>query len=178
MVRSPLHLRLRESTAAAHEHLENLVGELTDLAAYKRYLSGIYAFRQPIEVAWADSGWPPRFGGWRPTMIASAMDRDLADLGLARPRPEQPHLDTDFAARLGTLYVLEGSSLGAKLLLRNVRMLGLAEDFGARHLSLQANADTWRSYLRLLEQDDEADPDAVIAAANETFAVAARAFTD
>ena len=55
------------------------------------------------------------------------------------------------AELLGALYVLEGSALGARLIMKSAQALGLGATFGARHLAAQAgDALAWRSYLDLL----------------------------
>jgi heme oxygenase len=80
---------------------------------------------------------------------------------------------------MGTLYVLEGSSLGARMIFRHVRQLGLDERHGARHLSKQADAATnWREFLLLLERFECTAPAALAAAANAAFSSAERAMSE
>lgn len=171
MARSPLHRYLREVTAEAHADLEALVGELQDLSAYKRYVAGLSAFRAPVETSFASADWTA-FGDWRPTLIGRSLAADRIDLGLAGAAAGPPAFSADYSARIGTLYVLEGSSLGARLILRTVRPLGLTEKFGARHLHRQAaTLDNWHAFITLLERDGGGiDPAAAGQSACQTFA--------
>lgn len=52
--------------------------------------------------------------------------------------------------RLGWDYVMAGSSLGARHLLRGVQALGHTEQAGARFLARHAKGDTWRNVLERL----------------------------
>jgi heme oxygenase len=167
---------LRERTAEAHAALDQLVGRLDSLERYAGYLRGMIAFRAPVEEIFAECPVP----GLRPNSLAPALRTDLADLGLAAPTAEvrpalHPH-STSASGRLGILYVLEGASLGARLLYRDARALGLSERYGARHLAQQA-ADTvsWRAFLALLGRSPAFDLDRAASAALATFNLAHRA---
>ena len=68
---------------------------------------------------------------------------------------------------LGLAYVLEGSALGARLLDRQARALGLDAGFGARHLAAQtADLAAWHTFLGALEAADPFDLDAASIAAD------------
>jgi heme oxygenase (biliverdin-IX-beta and delta-forming) len=75
---------------------------------------------------------------------------------------------------LGVFYVLEGASLGARLLQRQVLALGLNADFGARHLATQV-ASPWADFVSRLETCSDAEIPAVVSSANSTFQFAADA---
>jgi heme oxygenase (biliverdin-IX-beta and delta-forming) len=78
---------------------------------------------------------------------------------------------------VGLLYVLEGSSLGARLIARQASRLGFDESFGARHLALQARSlENWRIFLGLLEAVEPLDMSRAVNAAILTFRSAALAF--
>jgi heme oxygenase len=73
--------------------------------------------------------------------------------------------------------VLEGSSLGARLLYRDAQKLGLNATFGARHLAQQsAGFETWRGFQTLLESAEGIELRAAIAAANTAFETAKLSF--
>lgn len=78
---------------------------------------------------------------------------------------------------MGVHYVLEGSSLGARVLCGQVEALGLHRRFGARHLFAQADrAASFRDYLNLLSERAPAlDERQVIAGANAAFQAATAA---
>jgi heme oxygenase len=151
------HHILRGETARAHAALEAVVGPIDSLSSYVRYLRGMHAFRAPIEAALGVATWPWIFGAWRPTCIASELAADLADLR-AEALPQQEPAPAFKAADLfGVVYVLEGASLGARVISRDAQRLGLSEAHGARHLRRQAGAtETWRGFLALLEEDEDA----------------------
>ncbi|MFO1047858.1 MAG: biliverdin-producing heme oxygenase [Geminicoccaceae bacterium] len=175
---SPRHA-LRERTADTHAALDSRVGLLDTLDRYAGYVRGMHAFRAPVEGALADTALPGWFAGWRPLALGPAILADLADLGLQAPdfaAGTLPCLD-DASSLLGVLYVLEGSSLGARLLYRQARALGLSEQHGARHLALQtADSQSWRSFVTLLERHPELDLERAVGGAIATFALAHDAF--
>lgn len=170
---------LRRTTAAAHERLETLIGPITCLATYGRYLRGTYAFRAPLEAAasrrsFAQSNALPN---WRPTLIAAELEGDMRDLDLDEPAVahfEPPAKDWH---ALGVLYVLEGSNLGARVLEKEAKKLGLDATFGARHLSAQTSAN-WPAFLALLESCDLDEFDDVAQSAVRTFEYSCSAMTE
>lgn len=166
---------LREATAEAHAGLDRLVGNLDTHDAYVRYLDGITAFRLAVEPLVDDV---TGGAGLHARPILAELLADRADLDLPptqpSPRPEPP---ATASARLGWLYVLEGSALGAKLLYRQAQQLGFTSDHGARHLALQAaSLETWRQLLDALERAEPFVPDEAHAASNTVFRLAAAAF--
>lgn len=158
MFSDSMRFHLRECTAAAHARLDASIGVFDSRSAYRHYLSGMLGFREAAEDAVTHADYPGWFGKWRPRSIAAALRADMADLGMTAPaepyrrRDLGPALDNP-AALLGTLYVLEGSALGARLLYARAIALGLDEEFGARHLSLQTqDKDSWRDFVNILER--------------------------
>lgn len=169
--------QLRERTAHAHGAVDNAVGAFDSLEGYGRYLRAMYRFRTPIERDLERIAWPEALGNWRPRQVSAAIAADLADLGLAVP--DVPGTPEEIAedAVMGTLYVLEGSILGAQVLFRRAQALGLSETYGARHLKLQSGGiDEWRGFLALLEAAEPFDLERATAASLATFAAAESAF--
>lgn len=173
-IQSTRHV-LRQETAAAHTRLEELVGPLTGRESYVRYLRVSLGFRQPLEAMLAATAgrWPRCLGEWRPTFIAGLLQRDMNDLDITTTAPHGVELDGDRWSPLGVLYVLEGSSLGAKLLRRDALALGYDDSFGARHLAVQAKSN-WGEFVELLERCDERDVADAALAARATFEFACR----
>jgi heme oxygenase len=178
---SPPSLRffLRSATSTRHKALEEIVGPVETLSAYRRYLAGMHRFRTPIERALADADVRPAlFHDWRPLELGSLLAEDAADLGLelASPAPAMA-MSNDTAALAGLFYVLEGSSLGAQLTHRSVSQFGMTASHGARHLALQAGSlDNWRRYVALIEGAPTLDREAAAAAADDAFLAATQAF--
>ena len=90
-------------------------------------------------------------------------------LGLRDGRPEVPA--TREMARLGWRYVIAGSSLGARVLLRRAEALGFTDTHGASYLALHARGDAWRTLLATLEslRLNAAEETTACEGANEAF---------
>ncbi|MDY6962674.1 MAG: biliverdin-producing heme oxygenase, partial [Pseudomonadota bacterium] len=104
---------------------------------------------------------------------------------LDMPRPglsciqTMPAIGPDLESLLGTLYVIEGSSLGARVLYRRAQKLGLTEIFGARHLAAQAQSgERWKRLLELLEAAPELDLDRTVEASEAMFFAVGQAFEE
>ena len=116
--------------------------------------------------------------GWRPRRIAPQAAQDLGDLGVAalpvighEPVPDTP------SGRFGALYVLEGATLGARILYQRAMALGLSAERGARHLAAQAQGvENWRGFLDLLDRVGSFDLDAAVDGAERVFRHAVRSF--
>lgn len=166
---------LRAETAGAHAALEAELGPIDSRAAYLRYLCGLYAFRSAYEAVVAACDWPLGWIGWMPTTLASALAADLADVGKVDAVERissiaAPDIRNDIDALLGTLYVLEGSSLGARVLVGSARGLGFHGTYGARHLERQATAlDNWKAFLDSLNSAPSLNMATVISSAVTTF---------
>jgi heme oxygenase (biliverdin-IX-beta and delta-forming) len=171
--------RLRERTSRAHASLDRRIGQFRSLADYERYIVGIIAFRIPLEERLAATDLPDIFGHWRPLLIGQALRADAIDLRLAPfVVADIARLPQDTESLLGTLYVLEGSALGARILYQRAQTIWLDELFGARHLALQSGApDNWRKFLAVLEQHEPVEFESIVAASNAVFSAAERAFT-
>jgi heme oxygenase (biliverdin-IX-beta and delta-forming) len=78
----------------------------------------------------------------------------------------------DLPSAIGTLYMLEGSALGAALLIQKARLLGLGAGYGARHLAKQVgNRAGWKKTVSLLETMtfDKKDEERCIKAGIDSF---------
>lgn len=168
---------LRAATRPAHEAMEVALGLMDDgleIVAYTRLLERFYGF-------WY--GWQPRMalllqdeallGPRRRLHLLAA---DLAALGLspaavrALPRCSPPLRDASEA--LGSLYVMEGSTLGGRAITRHVsNRLGLDGATGCAYFAGYGAATTpmWRSFLLRLEAADTLDAGRIAAGASATF---------
>lgn len=170
---------LRDRTADAHASLDQLVGPFDTLDSYRRYVRGIAAFRLPLEAKLASVVWSEIAGGYRYQRLSDLLVEDIADLGLAPVPVAAPQpAALSFDELVGTLYVLEGSALGSRILYRRAQALGLTAGQGARHLAVQSQAsEQWQSFLALLEAVP-LDMELVIKSAIATFQAAENAFSD
>lgn len=163
---------LRAETQDLHESLDHLVGAFRTIEDYDRFLLGSFRHRSPAEAAF--TGIPvPAVRRMLPALLA-----DLADRDLAVPATQPLHLSNDMASALGAAYVIEGSALGARVLVKSAASLGLSATHGARYLSAQsASIAAWRELLVLLDRMETSSWDRAAGAARAVFAHAIRAFS-
>ena len=100
--------------------------------------------------------------------------QDLLDMGLEPPAGDAPTLPVDDPETLlGTLYVVEGSNMGAAILAKEAAKLGFTAEHGARHLAghPEGRALHWRRFTAALNEVElTAEEEARIeAAATEAF---------
>jgi heme oxygenase (biliverdin-IX-beta and delta-forming) len=169
---------LRDATREDHEALDAIVGPFSNRASYLRYLEGMAHFRARLEPVLGDMRYDDSFEGWRPGLILADLHRDLADLGGSVPVPgHQIGPAGNRAGLFGMLYVLEGSAIGARLLMKRAAELGYTAAFGARHLAAQtARPDSWMRFVRLLDALSPQGMEQAIRSARMTFATAIEAF--
>lgn len=174
---SNLRFLLRERTGDLHAAVDAAVGDFLDLADYRRYLVGLHEFRCRCEAEISAAPASSR-GSFVP--LVPLIEADMTDLGVPLQGAGQRRRATapvSAEATAGRLYVLEGSSLGARVLAVRARALGLGPDFGARHLAVQSRSSAgFRAFAEWLDGAG-LDAEAVVAAALSAFADARRAFT-
>lgn len=151
---------LKRATDAAHTRLEAIVQSADMFATvegYRRYVAATWAMRDRCERLLDLNGAADLWPDWPGRRIAGLAAQDMADIGMAPdPAEENLHLRLTRPEQLGLLYVLKGSSLGARILVRMVSALGLTADSGARHLHAQSlGPSTWRSFLTVLDASPE-----------------------
>lgn len=148
---------------------------------YGTWLQHSYDFHEQLEKTLESAGAAGLFADWDARRKTGLIQQDRADLGL-EPRNCTTKSDlalADHAECLGALYVMEGASMGARVLLIAARRLGLTGQHGARHLSAAASSmHAWRSFVAILEaaRCTPADEDRMIDAARRTFDLATACF--
>ncbi|WP_370057770.1 biliverdin-producing heme oxygenase [Bradyrhizobium yuanmingense] len=167
-----LRERLRDATSAAHRDLDAQLSafDLTELSGYRRFLQASAGALLPLETALVEADVSRAFPDWPERSRSVAILADLERLGSAAPRlVSVPPLTR--SGVLGTMYVLEGSRLGAKFLLKMV-----ADSANPRiceavaYLSHGTGRRLWQSFLAKLAIDERWDEDEAIAAAHIAFA--------
>lgn len=152
--------RLKAATAHAHAHVEDQLaaGEMLDsVGGYRRYLEATFEIRSQIEremdLVHAERLLPL----WPHRKIASLVAADIMDVGgwVQAPRTvDEGLVDQTVEGILGVLYVLEGSSLGARIVLKQAEALGMHAQRGARHLAAQSgDAKAWRQLTATIKRD-------------------------
>jgi len=172
-----LRERLRDATAAAHRELDAQMSafDLTVLSGYRRFLEASAGALLPLEAALVDAGVARRFPDWPERARSAAVAADLDRLGRkAHATVSVPPLTQ--SGVIGTVYVLEGSRLGAKFLLKAVAdaadpRMGQA----TAYLSHGTGKRLWQSFLAKLAGEEACDEDEAIAAARSAFAAFERA---
>lgn len=120
---------------------------LDSVDAYRRYLLGMHRFAADYECA-IDA--VPRHSAW--------LARDLTTLSLLPLAAEgERRQAAGHGTRLGWRYVMAGSSMGARALLRDARRLGFDHDLGAHFLDRHATGDDWQRVQTQLEALDVGD---------------------
>lgn len=172
-----LRERLRDATAAAHRELDAQLSsfDLTVMAGYRRFLQASAGALLPLEAALVEAGVARMFPNWPERSRSAAIAADLARLGsAAQPTVSVPPLTS--SGMLGTMYVLEGSRLGAKFLLTEVADLADPRITEATcYLSHGAGKRLWQSFLWKLQSEEARDENQVIEAAHAAFAAFERA---
>lgn len=165
---------LRQQTADQHARLDALLTPLFlgDEAGYRGFLSISAAALVPLEQALVAAGVDEVIADWPTRARTPLLLADLAELSEPLPPPvEVPKLD-GHAQVLGVLYVLEGSRLGARQLLRTVAA-GLETRTGnaTRYLAHGHAERLWQSFVPVLNGSAaaRAAPDQVVHAANLAF---------
>jgi heme oxygenase len=164
--------RLREGTLILHARLDEEIQQrqaFSSLQQYRGFLRLQQAFHHRLACVYADA----TLNEWIPDLAlqarAGAVDADLAQLG--EDAAVEPAVVSTIASSLGTrlgwLYVAEGSTLGAAVLLKQVAALGLSDQHGARHMAAHADgrAAHWRWFMGrfdavVLDAAQEAEADA------------------
>jgi heme oxygenase len=167
---------LKQETTQLHQRIENGLDLFRDdfsVEDYRSLLVRFYGYYSPWEERAADTA---------PNLVAPRTKRanlalDLEFLGMSREEilsiaacDDLPPLDT--AARvLGSMYVLEGSTLGGQILLRHVRSrLGLAEQGCAFFAGYREQTGAmWKQFGGILEDSPSNWRPEIVSSAVATF---------
>ncbi len=147
--------RLKEATAEAHRLLDARIGalDITIFADYRRFLEVIAAALLPLEAHLVASNVGEIFPDWSRRSRRKAIKADLAKLdGEVRPITIERALNRN--AVFGSMYVLEGSRLGARVLLKTVRAATdprIAET--AAYLGHGTGQQLWQSFVTTLARE-------------------------
>lgn len=172
--------KLRSATLALHAQLDAkfLPETLSDRSRYSQFLCASALALVPIERSLERSGIARQFADWSQRQRTPYLFADLAALGMICPVVPESR-DLDLSAAFGAMYVLEGSRLGAQVLLRRVAVSG---DFAMRSAThyLRANdPNLWRTFLAQLESSTLiCDEEQLIVGACDAFNLFLRAFDE
>jgi heme oxygenase len=171
---------LRQATHDLHCELDALAGQL-DLRQHADYCKYLLATAGPViglEVALEANHVEDIIGDWPHRRRRFSLALDLHALGLTVDAIEVPQRWTA-SGMLGAVYVLEGSRLGAQVLLKRVEQSDDQRVLAACHFLSGSDPTLWASFLRTLENADGAfDVNEMVAAARETFAIFGATFAN
>jgi heme oxygenase (biliverdin-IX-beta and delta-forming) len=171
--------RLREATTADHRELDTRFAafDLLDSVGYRRFLQASAAALLPLEAALEDSGVAGIFGDWAQRARSATIIADVERLG-GSILPFHRIGTLNRARLFGVLYVLEGSRLGARFLLRMIERAADPEIHAATaYLRHGAGQALWPNFLAKLEAEaaTSCDCSETIAGARWAFAMFAQA---
>ncbi len=165
---------LRAATASLHEEVDARFSSPfdTDKNAYVAFLTALARVVRPLEAALERGGVDRLLADWPLRRRSDALERDLEILAVRVPSPISVGVTRDEARLFGRLYVLEGSRLGGRLLVR--RALANADPrvrAATHYLGHGAGADFWGGFLRRLEGSEAvaASPERTMLGAREAF---------
>ncbi|MBN9080210.1 MAG: hypothetical protein BGP04_18245 [Rhizobiales bacterium 62-17] len=149
-----LRHRLRTATNDAHRELDALFTQL-DLrtrASYLSFLEASAAALLPLEARLTQSGAAVLLDDWSERMRSEALMRDIQTLG-GTIAPLSVRDRFDVAEMVGIIYVLEGSRLGARML---IKMVSASSDpavaAATAYLGHGAGQPFWRNFLSFLDR--------------------------
>lgn len=173
--------KLRTHTAAAHQQLEKLlvprIKQATSTAAYTDVLQLFYGYFKPLEdeiSKYVDSRLLPDYEERRKTAALIADINYLSGLhGPFKLCTQLPAIDNSRQA-IGALYVMEGSTLGGKVI-KNILMKNLGMD-GSNGFDFfggygDDTAIKWQVFTDTMNEkfSDPGTHEEVLSAANDTF---------
>lgn len=176
-----LFARLKAETKPAHDSLERKLDLLSpdlSLSDYRRIIEKFFGFYSPVEEAMKTSRFAEAyFGRWKTEILKN----DLRDLGMnvqeisELPRClELPPFEQE-EHFLGTLYVLEGSTLGGTVLakhfgprfhLDHLNGLRFFTVYGAKTAE---NWNNWRTFSEEYATSRGLDQNIIVSQADKTF---------
>lgn len=155
---APVLTCLREATGDLHRRLEarfDAVGELADpkrkpgaIARYKAFYASAHAALAPSLAEMEGLDFSFRVRSWR-SIQSPAPVAQVPDF----PAPANP------SEALGSCYVVEGSTLGGRIILRELDRMGAADpELAFLDPYGSAAGSMWRSLLAVLERDGARGP--------------------
>ena len=164
--------RLRAATGEAHARLDARLDIIETLArpdGKKRLVARFFGLHAGAEPALAPLLGPVKGLDFEARDRSSLLERDIAELGLARDAVPVCPVQAPGCEKeaLGFFYVLEGSSLGGRIIRREIEQRGIPSD-GLSFLDPYGSETgaRWRAFLDVLRErapeGDEAAADAVV----------------
>jgi heme oxygenase len=168
-----IHDIIREATHASHKRLDLALSWL-DLGKpryYASFLRGQAEALFPIEAALARNGVETILPDWPKRARSTALEHDLIVMDASCDPLPEPHLDNP-AQMFGTVYVLEATRMGARVMLSRLAQYPESCSIGAtKYLRHGFGQRLWPTFLDVLETHPAAlsDPRSVVQGAEIAF---------
>jgi heme oxygenase len=175
-----VNLILKNNTADLHKRLEQIgfVDKIMDktlsLEEYKKLIAANFIFHQPLERHLSTiTGLSELNIKWKMPFLEQ--DR-LAVGGFDHVEVDNPFLPQDLYEALGCMYVLEGATLGGRVIKRHLQMLPLEMHYYGCYG--EESGMYWKTFMQNLETyiDTDSKADIALKAPQETFAFGIRCF--
>ncbi|CAN5306063.1 biliverdin-producing heme oxygenase [soil metagenome] len=168
---SPVLDHLRDATRDLHDGLEarlDVFARIADPAARREMVGRFLSFHRPAEAALGRVLRDEPDLDFETRRKAPALARDLAALNTSAPADAIVSVPTDRSGALGFLYVLEGSTLGGRVIDKQLRVRGLsAEGLSFFQGYGEATGAKWKAFCAVLERAE--DPAAAGRGARSAF---------
>ena len=171
--------RTHHDAAEASPAMQAVMADDLTRDAYRDHLTRLLAFYDALEPALAEvdglGAVLPDLGDRLGKADWIRQDLDVLGAGDSAPTARAPAFDV--AQALGALYVIEGSTLGGRLIARQLgQSIGVTAESGARfyHSYGDDRGERWKTYKAALNQFGADHPERVddaVAAAADTFDV-------
>jgi len=171
---SPARWSLRGATSDAHQRLDAGIDRLSLSTGrdYRIFLRMSHPGSASVEMALTSFGIVQTILDWAERIRTSSLEEDLAGLGQPVAQPLSNLSFDNLPQVLGAAYVLEGSRLGARILLaRAMESDDPAIHDNTRYLRHGAGRPLWSTFVEVLEDQvkTEADRDQARLGALKTF---------
>ncbi len=173
---TPISVRnyLRLSTAPLHARVDAFMSRCLDQGSegYAQFLALSAAAVLPLESALSDANVRMIVPDWPRRSRAAALRADLAELDVPVPEARIVPKITEEAFLFGILYVLEGSRLGARVMLESIQVSSSdAARSATRYLSHGRDQRLWQTFLPQMEASSATHdrPDVAASGAHAAF---------
>ncbi|SHE85591.1 heme oxygenase [Loktanella atrilutea] len=159
---------LRDATATSHRRLDTCMDrlDLTSATDYTAFLMISHRGISQVEIALDAFGIGAIYPNWPAARRLDCLDADLSALGERAAGPVRQWLPKSVPEALGALYVLEGSRLGARILLgRASASSDPRVSRNLRYLRHGQDQPLWPDFLDLLETHVTSETDFIMAKA-------------
>lgn len=149
--------QLKSHSRQTHDSVDALVMSMQPFANtenYGKFLQAQHEFHETVRPMYTDEMLDSQLGGLSGLSRAERVLQDMqdldikpADIDVKRPAP------TD-ASRIGWLYCVEGSNVGAAILYKEAGRIELSDEYGAAHLAAhpEGRMRHWRAFKEKLDQ--------------------------